>query len=113
MNINKLLPLPAEINNIILYKYKGLSHPCSIIINNTYKELKDIIIGDLKRDKLIWGDTYSNIPDKILWEDIINNKYTDDDIGSFLDLYYINIEEIDNLVGKSIRHFYIKPRPLY
>ena len=34
MDLNKLLPLPAELNNIILYKYKGLSHPTALLIKN-------------------------------------------------------------------------------
>ena len=89
MELNKLLPLPAELKNIILYKYKGLSHPCSIIINNAYNDIREDILESLK-DEMAWGDTYKNIPDKILWENIINNKYTDEDIGSFIDnaLFY-------------------------
>ncbi len=32
--MDDLLPLPKELNNLIIYKYGGLSTPTSIIMNN-------------------------------------------------------------------------------
>jgi hypothetical protein len=89
MDINKLYDneIPDEIINKIIYKHKGLSHPCSILINNAFNDMRDEILSSL-RDEMAWGDDYINIPDKILWDDIINNNYEDDDIGSFIDNAY-------------------------
>lgn len=33
MSLNNLLPLPTELNNLILYKHGGLSTPTALIIN--------------------------------------------------------------------------------
>tara|TARA_B100001057_G_C22299055_1_gene737534 strand:+ start:308 stop:577 length:270 start_codon:yes stop_codon:yes gene_type:complete len=38
--------VPNEVLNIILYKYKGLTHPTALIIKDTVKECKQYIDKD-------------------------------------------------------------------